>query len=242
MPRLFAALLVSAAVFGAVIVSAETPGQVTKPAPAPAVVSETAVPAAESRMHIEFKDDLLSLDLVDAEFGSVIKTVAARAGIKVEMSGPIQQKKLTTKFSGIELERGILRLMTLMKEKNYTLRYDTAGRVNALEVYGAEISAAPAPARGHTRPEAPTRALQKPAQPANPASSSTVSGVQKNPPPQRRLILPSRQTLPTAGSSEQPPAKPKKPEPVHDDEGENDVDELPYIEPQKKKPSSIKLQ
>lgn len=233
MPELRAAFFLLAVLLSAVNVFAEQPGQGAKPAP--------AVPAAAPRLNVTLKDDLLSVDLLEAEFGTVMKAVGARAGIKVEMTGPIQQKKLTTKFSGIELERGILRLMTLMKEKNYTLRYDTAGRVNALEVYGADISVASPPAKTGARPE-PPKGAQKTPQPATASSASPVAGVQKNPPQQRRLILPAKQSPPVPVPAEQPAARPKKQDSAHEDEPGNDVEELPYIEPQKKMPAATKLQ
>jgi hypothetical protein len=163
-----------------------------------------------------------------------MKALSARSGIKVDMSGTIQQKRLTTKFSGIELERGIARLMTLMKEKNYTMKYDTTGRVNEIEFYGTEPPAA-APAKAHTRPEVP-KTLPKTLQPAVP-SEQPLTGVQKNPPPQRRLIPPSRPAVSRTG-----PAAPKSQDPSDEDEGEADVDELPYIAPQKKVPAPAKQQ
>lgn len=228
MPNLPAALLFVSAILSAALVFAETPVPDSGSGPAPAGVSETAVPPVESRMRIEVRDDLLSIDLVDAEFGGVMKAISARAGIKVDMSGAIQQKRLTTKFSGIELERGIIRLMTLMKEKNYTMTYDTRGRVSAVEVYSIEQEAA-SPARAHSRPEM-KKTLKSSSAPEQP-----VPGVQKNPPQQRRLIPPLK---PAAISTE----RSKKIAAESEDEGEEDVEELPYIAPQKKMPAGAKQQ
>jgi len=241
MSKLPAALFFVSALLSAVIVFAETPGQGTKPAPAPAAVPEADAPAVQSRMQIDIKGDLLTIDLVDAEFGSVMQAIAAKAGVKVDMSGPIQQKRLTTKFSGIELERGISRLMTLMQEKNYTMKYDSRGRVSALEVYGAEPAAVSQPRTG-TRPEPqknPQKSVQKTLPPAPvPSEQPAVPGVQKNPPPQRRLIPPSKQ----AGPSVPPSAKSRKTDPYNEDEGEENVEELPYITPQKKMPAATQQQ
>lgn len=242
MPNLPAAFFFVSAVLSAVLVFAETPGQATKPAPAPMVDSEAAAPVVESRLHVELKDDLLSIDLMDAEFGSVMKAISARAGIKLDMSGPLQQKRLTTKFSNIELERGIIRLMTLMKEKNYTMRYDPRGRVSVIEVYGAEPPVA-SPSKTNTRTElqkTPQRPLQKTLQPAAAPSERPVSGVQKNPPQQRRLIPPSKPAVPQADPSAQSSPNTKKTDPYNEDEVEEEVQELPYTAPQKKMPAATK--
>lgn len=231
MPNLPAAFFFIAAVFSAVNVYAEAPGQATPSDPAPTAASEAAAPVAEVRLHVELNDDLLSIDLVDAEFGSVMKAISARAGIKLDMSGPLQQKRLTTKFSGIELERGIIRLMTLMKEKNYTMKYGTGGKVTALEVYGSELSVAPPP-RAHTRPES-LKTPQKTPQPAAVSPERPVSGVQKNPPLQRRLIPLAKPAAPS-------PEKPKTIDPYDNDDDESDVEDLPYIAPQKQMPAAAK--
>ena len=215
-PVVFAAfLLLASAVF------AETPARGMMPGPAQqAGPSPSVVPQLQARVVINVKDGLLSVDVADAEFGSVMKEIAARAGIRVDMSGDILSRKITTRFSRLDLEDGISRLMTLLQEKNYTIRYDSKGNVNSVDIAGG-VAAAPSSSKTSSRPAAPAVPRTPAAFPASP-----VSGVQKNPPPQRRLIpppgpLPS-ETIRDRGMEE--------PAGSSDEGGEDD---LPYIPPRK---------
>lgn len=94
-------------------------------------------------MNIEVKDGLLSVEISDAEFGNVIKEIAEKARFKVEISGDVAYKKISTNFKGVDIEKGIRRLLTIMKEKDYTISYNSEGFIDKLEVYG-ESSGKPA--------------------------------------------------------------------------------------------------
>ena len=209
-PVVFAAfLLLASAVF------AETPARGMMPGPAQqAGPSPSVVPQLQARVVINVKDGLLSVDVADAEFGSVMKEIAARAGIRVDMSGDILSRKITTRFSRLDLEDGISRLMTLLQEKNYSIRYDSKGNVNAVDIAGS-VAVAPSSAKTPSRAASPA-ALQRSAAPAAP-----VTGVQKNPPPQRRLIPPPSETI-RNGRAEEPGRR------GTDEEAEDD---MPYIAP-----------
>jgi hypothetical protein len=84
---------------------------------------------------VEVKDGKLSVDLVDAEIGSVISEIAKKMNFRVKIDGTVYIKKVTTRFSGLDVERGIKRLLTLAKENNYLFRYDTAGKLSKIELY-----------------------------------------------------------------------------------------------------------
>lgn len=208
---------------------AQPPAQGTSPAPAQQETADTAVAVPQPRITIDLKDDLLSVDLYEADFGSVLQAISVKGGIKVDMSGDIGKRKLTTKFSGIELERGILRLMTLMKEKNYTLKYDNKGRVNLIEIYAAS------PAVAGPSKTAPRNEPVKTSPPPASRTERPVSGLQKNPPQQQRLIPPPGQTSSVDNTASKPAPTPRKTiTEAQDDEA--DVEDLPYIPPQKRTP------
>lgn len=116
-------------------------------------------------MNIEVKDGLLSVEISDAEFGDVIKEIAEKARFKVEISGDVAYKKISTNFKGVDIEKGIRRLLTiitLMKGKDYTISYNSEGFIDRLEVYG-ESSDKPA-----VRPLQKRQVIQRPFSPSVP--------------------------------------------------------------------------
>jgi len=147
------------------------------------------IPKPVSR--VEVRDNLLSVELADAEFGGVMNAIAEKAGIKVEITGDVYSKKLTTRFTDVGLERGILRLISLMKEKNYLVQYDAKGGVSKVEIYSAA-----------SKPVTPARAgsAAKPRQ-SRPGSSSLqpLPKVQKNPPSSKRILSPAGEKATDAG-------------------------------------------
>ena len=117
-------------------------------------------------MKIEVNDGLLSVELSDAEFGNVIKEIAEKAKFKAEISSDVALKKISTTFKNIEVERGVRRLLTIMKEKDFTISYNTAGLIDKLEIYGGGGISRPAV---NTQPQKQP-ARQKPFQRVTPPS------------------------------------------------------------------------
>lgn len=126
---------------------------------------EIPVEPVKPVMNIEVKDGLLSVEISDAEFGDVIKEIAEKARFKVEILGDVAYKKISTNFKGVDIEKGIRRLLTiitLMKGKDYTISYNSEGFIDKLEVYG-ESSGKPA-----VSPLQKRRVIQKPFSPSVP--------------------------------------------------------------------------
>lgn len=136
------------------------------PAPTGMPAGSAEMPAEPKPvMNIEVKDGLLSVEISDAEFGDVIKEIAEKAGFKVEILGDVAYKKISTNFKGVDIEKGIRRLLTiitLMKGKDYTISYNSEGFIDKLEVYG-ESSGKPA-----VSPLQKRRVIQKPFSPSVP--------------------------------------------------------------------------
>ncbi len=155
---------------------------------------------AEKASTISVHDDQLSVELVDAQFGSVIDNVAQQSGFSVAISGDVKQKKVTTQFQNVDIERGIIRLLQLIREKNYLIHYDTKGMVSKLEVYSGSsvssvtsrpaVSARPpgrSPARvtpaarrptrspDAARPRAPRRRVTRPRPRVQPEQTETIN-------------------------------------------------------------------
>lgn len=109
-------------------------------------------------INIEIKDGFLSVELSDVEFGSVIKEIAEKAKFKVEISGDIAYRKIGTNFKGVDVERGIRRLLDIMKEKNYIISYNPEGLIDKLEIY-SESSGKPVVSPSQRKPQMIQRAV-----------------------------------------------------------------------------------
>jgi hypothetical protein len=205
----------------------------TAPAPTTQEDQEPQPEPPKSVLQVDVKDSLLSVELENVPFGSVIKAVAEKAGFRIEGSGEVFSRKLNTKFTGIEVERGVLRLLTLVKESNYMLHYDTKGLISKLEIFG--IGSGRAPSVTTTRqPLRRTPALRQPADSPQTQSPATVAPIV------RRRVLPSaterRQRIPRPDKSLQPAAQPSddpKTQTVDENNAEEEpVAEIPYVTPQ----------
>ncbi len=200
MPKSYAAaLFISAAVFLAGTCLAQAPAQTGRQEPV---------------MKVEVKDGLLSVESAGAEFGSVLKAVAAKAGIEAAVSGDVSVRPVTTRFRNLEVEEGISRLLSLMQEKNYTFTYGKGGRLERVEVYG---SSAPAAKTGKVSAQQAAPSVKKS---VTKAPSPAPPAVQKNPPASKRIIrskkedaelpapAPATDPLEGIGSEDEPGAAP----------------------------------
>ena len=169
---------------------------------------------------VEVKNNLLSVELVNAEFGSVMNYIAQKSELKVDISSDVSGRRLTTKFSDIDLERGIIRLLALIKEKNYLIHYDTKGMLSKIEIYGGTPAV---PAASKT--QAPIRPQFQRSAPAD-----VPPVTQGRPVPQRPTVS---RTAPVQ-QPDQPLYQPQVPQNNMEDNGGDIVEEVPYIPPQKK--------
>lgn len=206
-------------------------------------------------LNVEIQDDLLSVELENVDFGAVIKAVGDKAGFRIEGRGEVFNRKLNTRFTGMEVERGVLRLLTLVKESNYMLHYDTKGLISKLEIFGIESGKAPAvtPAATTRQPMRPTTVPRRPAvstespQPQRPATIAPAPRMRVLPPVTRRRPVISRsasplrpavqpsgsqEPLPPSGQEAPPSETPEAPAVNEHNEEEEPVTEIPYVSPQ----------
>jgi len=229
------------ALFAAMPASAQKTPQVKGAVPAPSA-EEDQEPKPEppkSVINVEIKNDLLSVELENVNFGTAIKAVADKAGFKIEGSGEVFSRKMNTKFTDIDVERGVQRLLQLVKETNYMLHYDTNGQISKLEIFG--ISSAGTPGVAGRQPAGPIPAYRRPAvtpatpatpqTPQRPATVSPIPQPRRMPPVVRRRYTPTRSI-----TTPQPAAQPSgeaKPQADEDNDGEEEsVDVILYVPPQ----------
>lgn len=181
-----------------------------------AVQSETPKPLSR----VEVKNGRLSVELVDAGFGEVMQAISKKAGIKTEIVGSVNAKTVTTSFSDLDLERGIARLLSLVKEKNYMIRYDAKGRVSKVEVYSSGATPVKQDVSTTPRTISPAEASSLP-----PATSPPrrMPAIRKNPPASKRILSPIHET----GTDRSTP-KETRMEEKEDADSEGYEEEMPF--------------
>lgn len=90
--------------------------------------------------NIIIKNNLLTVELVNAAFGEVLNEIAQESGFRVYIKNDDYGKQVTTKFVDIDIERGIVRLLSLIREKNYLFHYNTKGMLSKVEIHGGKVS------------------------------------------------------------------------------------------------------
>ncbi len=182
-------------------------------------------------INVEFKNNRLSADLVNAAFGDIIQEISRKAAFSIEGYSSIYTKTITTRFNDLEIDRVIIRLFSLVKEKNYLINYDINGAVFKLEIFGAEtggsVPRTPAiprvsPAGQQFNPQSPTTSTR----PALPEISSP-----------RRISVPQPLQVPQAPRIPQsvtPDQMPEDQDIEHEDLPDENIEEIPYIPPQRR--------
>ncbi|MEW6108961.1 MAG: hypothetical protein AB1632_07345 [Nitrospirota bacterium] len=185
---------------------------------------------------IEVRNNLLSVELVDAELGVVLNDIARKSGFKVQISSDVSGMKLSTKFNDMDMERGIIRLLTLIREKNYLIHYDSKGTLSKIEIYGGSSQG-----KVIYGPQAPVTPVFSRSAPVAPAA--TPSPVIRRNIPLPRTVSPRAAPSMNAVQQISPQHEPSdiaidnvedEPEEAINEEAENAVEEIPYIPAQKK--------
>ena len=214
------------------------PQNIPQNAPAGEAVPQPEVPKQISIIKIE--NNLLSVELVNANFGEVIQSIAQKAGFTIAGYSDTYSTKVTTKFNDYEIDRGFARLFSLVKESNYLISYDTKGSIAKLEVYGtaATVGVPHSPGMPQTPPvrpqfrPSPPAALPQPATPATPATPRFTRPAARRFP--QTAPQPSARPFPQL-TPHPAPAEDEEPQDIEpEDSPEQDIKEIPYIPPQKK--------
>jgi hypothetical protein len=115
-------------------VHAQKPPQNTQPATlTPEIAPQPEIPKQISTVIVE--NNRLSVEFVNVSFGEILKSIGKKAGFTVEGFSKVLSIKVTTKFTDLDLDSGIVRLFSLVKESNYLINYDSKGSISKLKVY-----------------------------------------------------------------------------------------------------------
>ncbi len=96
------------------------------------------VPKQISTIMVE--DNRLSVEFVNVNFGEILRSISQKAGFQLEGSSPVFSKQVTTKFTDLDIDKGIIRLFSLVKESNYLISYDAKGSIAKLKIPSAGAS------------------------------------------------------------------------------------------------------
>ena len=149
MPRIIPlALLLSLLMLGGVPAYAQEP-----PEDAQEDTSEAeAAPQPEAPKQIStviIDNNRLSVEFVDVSFGEILRSIGQKAGFRLEGSSPAFNKKVTTKFNDLDMDTGLIRLFSMVKESNYFISYNAKGAIAELKIPTPGISAkTPSPGMG----------------------------------------------------------------------------------------------
>ena len=125
----------------------EPPEDMQQDTPEAEAAPQPEVPKQPSTVMIE--NNRLSVEFVNMNFGEILRAIGQKAGFQVEGSSPAFGKQVTTKFNDLDIDKGIIRLFSLVKESNYLISYDSKGAVSKLRVssLGAPFSTPASPTR-----------------------------------------------------------------------------------------------
>ena len=103
---------------------------------------------------VRYHDDKVSVDLHDAALDAVLKTLATESGAEL-VGTPRAERPVTMTFADVPLKEALERLVGA---QNFTIKYDDAGKLKAIELRGgpeaprARKPEAPSPAEGNSTP------------------------------------------------------------------------------------------
>ena len=115
---------------GGAFAYAQNPPQSTQQVPQ---TSEVAPPKQISTVIVE--NNRLSVEFINVSFGEILKSIGKKAGFRVEGTSKVLNIKVTTKFNDLDIDSGIVRLFSLVKESNYLISYNTKGSISKLKIY-----------------------------------------------------------------------------------------------------------
>lgn len=111
--------------------------------------------AGASNFDVKVNRGRLSVTADKAHFGSLMDKIAKDAGFEVSISPDIASKTLSTDFRDLDMEKGVQRLMGLIRHRNFFMFYGRDGNIKKIEIYGASKGSSRLKARPPSRPGVP---------------------------------------------------------------------------------------
>ena len=135
---------------------AQKPPQDSQPAtPTPEVAPQPEIPKQIATVILE--NNRLSVEFVNVSFGEILQSIGKKAGFRVEGMSNVLSRKVTTRFNDLDIDSGIIRLFSLVKESNYLINYDTKGSISKIKIYNISAVGSTGAVGGITPASTPTR-------------------------------------------------------------------------------------
>jgi hypothetical protein len=112
-------------------------------------------PAGAKDFSVKVTRGRLSVKADKAIFGSLMDRIAKDAGFELSISPDIAAKTLSTEFMDLDLERGIQRLMGLIRHRNFFMFYGRDGNIKKIEIYGARKGSSGPAVKPPSHPDVP---------------------------------------------------------------------------------------
>jgi len=143
----------------------------------------------------------LSVEFVNVDFGEILRSISQKAKFKLEGNSPAFSKKITTKFTDLDMDKAITRLFSMAQESNYLVSYDTKGSIALVKIPSAAAS-------------------------GNASSNGVMPADSQNPAVNRmrrsRMFRPGASRAPLPAVQPQPSAPQPAPQPEEDEEDEGE--------------------
>lgn len=118
-------------------------------------------------IHVQFENEEVSLLAENRSFSDVLSAVAEKAQFSVKIPPDLGARRISVALQAVPLERAIVRLFTLVQEKNYTVRYGQGGRIARIEVVHEKRSPTAASRGRQMAPSRPSAGIPPKPAPAN---------------------------------------------------------------------------
>lgn len=89
---------------------------------------------AEGPISVEITGDKVNLLTENRTFGEVFDMLSRKAQFGVTLPSELRSKRISIISNGLDVDRTIVRLFTLVQEKNYKIKYDSSGKVLRVEI------------------------------------------------------------------------------------------------------------
>jgi hypothetical protein len=105
----------------------------------------TQVPATQVPIQVDIANDRLTLLAEDKTFGEVMSALAQKANFTTNLTPDLNSTRISISLHDVPLDRAIIRLFSLVHEKNYSVKYGPNGQIMQVAVIKTKLGPAVTP-------------------------------------------------------------------------------------------------
>jgi len=94
-----------------------------------------------SPVHVKVIDGMVQVLAENTSFGDVMNAMAKEMGFRLKIPSDLSGKKVSISLYDVPVDRALIRLFSLVQEKNYKVKYSPDGNVTHVEVIEVKSSA-----------------------------------------------------------------------------------------------------